>query len=113
MSAFHLLIVDFFVLPLDPPTNISAFNRTQVSFVVNWTEPVLPEHHSPITNYSVCYNVTTCSRTNGQVSNYMVKNLRPFTQYSVTIATGTKHGFGSPSMPINVTTKIGGRKSFV
>ena len=101
---------------LDPPEDIKIIPNVS-SIVIIWSSPVLPAHHTSVTKYNLIVVATngTADPRNIIVDvmqdksrlTETVDQLAPFTQYEISIATGTKFGFGPPVCKVN-RTRIGG-----
>ncbi|KAF8774125.1 Phosphatidylinositol phosphatase PTPRQ like protein [Argiope bruennichi] len=81
---------------------------TNTSIQVEWEEPI--PTNGPITNYTVRWanidNDVIDSRTTNE-TNYLIKPLNPFTNYSVQVRAATAAGFGKWTEPLVIRTDIG------
>ncbi|XP_055949369.1 phosphatidylinositol phosphatase PTPRQ-like isoform X2 [Argiope bruennichi] len=90
------------------PRNFHEKKSTNTSIQVEWEEPI--PTNGPITNYTVRWanidNDVIDSRTTNE-TNYLIKPLNPFTNYSVQVRAATAAGFGKWTEPLVIRTDIG------
>lgn len=101
----------FFVAVPSVPRGVTAFPAGPRTLVVTWMQP-LPLN-APTVNYTVLIEIAgetstpedQLNFTTGfDVLSFIVRNLRPFTNYSVVVVARSEAGFGGESAPIYVVT---------
>ncbi len=95
-------------VPSSPPSNVAFTYRSKNQLKISWQAPHRNSWNSELTRYEVCYSdkgrTGSCSVKNAQSTTAAIKNLQPSTKYFVTVAAGTRAGYGPKSAEISKIT---------
>ena len=100
-----------FIVP-SAPRNLQQTAVDNTSIALNWDQP--SESNGIILKYTVRWENSSASSEEHTASNetdYVVKNLVPFTWYTIFVSAVTEAGQGNESKEISVRTSIGSKYS--
>ena len=88
------------LVPTSPPENIFSAIETTI-MTISWNEVPCSGQNGPITGYLMYYTNTTFSNTinitGGENRSYTLTELRPYTNYTVTVSAYNDAGTGPTS----------------
>ena len=94
------------VVPSGPPLKVTLFSPTSTSIVVDWDLPDPVQRNGIVTKHQLNYTEVfqpsswTTVKLNASTS-YVIKQLKIFTQYYVSVSAGTEiMGYGPFSPPV-------------
>ena len=94
--------------------NVSFQSRDKNSLNISWEAPKRSEQNGKLTGYQVCFytdntdkNHKECRETTSEKFDFKIDGLKPSTKYFVTVAAGTKIGYGNRSSEIYKITNGG------
>ncbi|KAL4660218.1 phosphatidylinositol phosphatase PTPRQ-like [Arapaima gigas] len=89
--------------PDSPPLNLAVFNITAATATVTWSPPEKP--NGIILFYKICYENSTFSAViNTSTTSVILRNLKPFSFYNVTVKAYTKYGHGNQTAILEMLT---------
>ena len=94
--------------PSAPPSNVSVSEVTSSSITVQWGPVDCIHRNGDITGYSVCVmssEVLNNISTSGDARNATISELRPFTEYNISVAAVNSNGTGVYSDHFVATTE--------
>ncbi|XP_028402580.1 receptor-type tyrosine-protein phosphatase delta-like isoform X10 [Dendronephthya gigantea] len=95
-------------VPSGPPLDVKFESRGKTTLQLSWMDPRSDLHNGILRGYQVCYSsqkTSTSPKCNEITTlSFTIDDLRPSTKYFVTVAAGTRAGFGIKSAEINKTT---------
>ena len=112
-------IIPFFFIsknavPDGPPTEARVTHADSRNMSLVWQPPALELRNGEIVNYTICIRFFSTSPgpclqevTLGNQTHYKATQLKPYTEYIITIFAGTEIGFGPPVMVVNTTSEAG------
>ena len=96
-----------YIVPDGPPLNVTLYSPSSTSINVNWNLPdplsrngIITKHQLDYTEASQPLNWTIVELDAANATSYLIEELKIFTQYYVSVRTGTQiTGFGPFSQP--------------
>ena len=96
-----LVFLNLSLAPISPPENIICSSVEARSLNVSWDEVPCSEQNGPIAGYLLYYTNTTFYDTiniaRGENRSYTLTELRPYTNYTVTVSAYNDAGTGPTS----------------
>ena len=103
-------------MPSGPPLDVDIESRSERELNITWDLPERKFWNGKLTGYQVCYcSGKSCKdRKCEQVKtlSYSISQLKSATKYSVTVAAGTKIGYGNKSSEVSKITN-GGMRTYM
>ena len=105
MSLFWSFISE----PDGPPQNVRGQNSSSTSILVMWDDVQADLQNGIITGYTITYKSQTENdndnvQVDGSVRQTVLRNLKEYVNYNITVFASTARGNGPPSNPIVVIT---------
>ena len=102
----------FIIVPLSAPINIITKSLSQSTITLEWQPPPVWARNGVIITYRISYQSLFFNRTttyvDGSQLSVMLRSLRPYTAYNITLAAATMVGYGPESPIITETTSQAG-----
>ena len=98
-------------MPSGPPLGVAIESRSEKELNITWDRPERKFWNGKLTGYQVCYysgksrKDWKCVKTPAE--SYSISQLESATKYSVTVAAGTKIGYGNKSSEVSKITNGG------
>lgn len=97
----------FLAAPSGSPNDVEAIPQGPNSIRLSWGPPDFIRQNGPITGYDVMYSGGDISNTishNNSIPVFILKDLQPYTTYSISVAAINSQGRGPFSAAIEQTT---------
>ncbi|XP_023318195.1 tyrosine-protein phosphatase Lar isoform X3 [Trichogramma pretiosum] len=97
-------------VPGAPPRNVTGYSQSATSILVKWEPPPIERSNGPITYYKLYYVEKGISDSGSTFvkqskTEYLLEELKKWTEYRIWVVAGTSVGDGPPSYPITVRTQ--------
>ncbi|RDD47522.1 Hemicentin-1 [Trichoplax sp. H2] len=91
-------------IPSSAPIHIVAISSSPTTLTLQWEPPPVKNRNGVILTYRIIYrssllNTTVSVQVDGSILSTLLRNLRPYTAYNITLAAATIVGYG-PESPI-------------
>ena len=108
-SAYSICCLSFITEPNAPPDNVTKFNTSSTSIVVQWDQVPPADQNGVILSYTVTYSALASMSGKTELVHAPTRaafltGLNEFTSYSITVFASTSKGGGNKSAPIIVIT---------
>ena len=101
------------LVPSGPPFGVVIESRSEKELNITWDPPERKFWNGKLTGYQVCYcygkscKDWKCALVKTPAESYSISQLESATKYSVTVAAGTKIGYGNKSSEVSKITNGG------
>ena len=106
---YCICFLSFITEPNAPPDNVTKFNTSSTSIVVQWDQVPPPDQNGVIRSYTVTYRALLSMSEKTELVSAPTRaatltGLNEYTNYSITVFASTSKGGGNKSAPIIVIT---------